>query len=128
MFRSESSVNNGVLAFNGLRLSEELCEAVAATIEASTTILEVDLSNNFLSEPVMARMLKAISVNKSISRLNLEGSKLEEGSLLDKVSQLIATNTSIVKYASLIRHQGLKKYIYFKARPGEQPQFRGSVL
>ena len=96
MLLSSTFDDDGRLLFDGCRVPAGLCEALAATIESTTTLSEIDLSNNYLPEAVFSRILDAVASNRSVVKLILDGAKIE-GTLVKKVANLIAKNSSIVK-------------------------------
>jgi hypothetical protein len=71
------SLERGILQIGGCHLIRTITEALSKTIESSTFLSEIDLSDTFLSRDCFELILQGLTFNKSITRVNLSGNQIE---------------------------------------------------
>eukprot|EP00854_Cymbomonas_tetramitiformis_P009502 gene9502-11258_t len=74
--------------------SQEFCDQIGEALATNTTITDLNLSKNEISDMGVSSIVKGLTVNKSLITLNLEGNRIRsEGA--EEISKGLAQNTTL---------------------------------
>lgn len=74
--------------------SQEFCDQIGEALATNTTITDLNLSKNEITDMGVSSIVKGLTVNKSLITLNLEGNRIRsEGA--EEISKGLAQNTTL---------------------------------